>query len=151
MTPAEVDDWQTGFRDDRDFRFFEVPTPQDNPVGNPATVFAQEAAKLAANNPKGVIVSPDPFFRMEAQAFASAMGTALSVPICYPFKDFPLRSAPNPVDQVLQDGPALSSATATQMVNTAYGQLGRQAGLMLDTPTQLIPSKKWVSGSWVDV
>ena len=125
MTPAEVDDWQTGFRDDRDFRFFEVPTPQDNPVGNPATAFAQEAAKLAAKNPKGVIVSPDPFFRMEAQAFATAMGAALNVPVCYPFNDFPRRRPPSPPRGGTSAGAGTAADHATARVTD-----GRRGGAL---------------------
>jgi hypothetical protein len=108
---------------------------------------------LVAQNPRGVIVSPDPFFRSEAQAFKDAMTTdaGLNVPICYPFKDFPLRTSP--ADQLLAGGAVLSttSTVQTEILQTAYGQLGAQAGAILDTPAQLIKSKRWESGAWSEV
>ena len=87
---------------------------------------------------------------MEAQAFTTAMGAALNVPVCYPFEDFHRRPS-SPTDQLLQDGPVLSTNVAAQMLNTAYGQLGAQAGHMLDTPSQVVPSKRWQSRNWVNV
>jgi hypothetical protein len=70
--------------------------------------FRQEVSKLRSRTPKGVVVSPDPFFRLTAPAFASEMKTGLgNIPICYPFKDFPLSGT----DFLLPRGAMLSSGT----------------------------------------
>jgi hypothetical protein len=152
--PGELDEWRTGFSEDRDFRFFESP-PTDNPLVNARAAFKAEAIKLMANNPKGIIVSPDPFFRMQAQDSTDGMNDAgVNVPICYPFKDFALR--PSPADQLLKGSPMLSSNTAAEVPDTAFAQLGIQAGAVLDDPAQ-IKSMRWEwntaanKGTWVPV
>jgi hypothetical protein len=157
MTIAETYAWRNGFRDDRDFRFFEPASGVPIPPDNDASQFGSEVAKLTtkmAGTASGVIVSPDPFFRMENQNFTSAM-SSLNVPICYPFKDYHLRThPPDPVtDQLLNGSAALSHPNAANPQQTAYYQFGYLVGQFLDNPSTLQPAKTWnwngTSGQWL--
>jgi hypothetical protein len=160
MTPGELADW--GYKR-YSFRLFESspssPIDNPNPNSTPAvqTAFANEWARFArlypGVQPKGVIVSSDPYFRLTAQSFKSAMKTALgtNVPMCYPFKDF----NPSSPDFLLPKGATLSSSTTTDP-NTAYFKLGIQAATVLNNsssgnpiPANSIPSQTWNGMSWV--
>ena len=162
MTPAETIAWQSGFRNDRDFRFFEPAPGAPIPPNNDASQFGAEVAKLTtkmAGTVSGVIVSPDAFFRMEKTKFTSAMTSGLNVPICYPFKDYHLRTQPpDPVtDQLLKGGAVLSidpnGANPNDVQQTAYYQFGNLAGHFLDSPSTLQPAKTWnwngTTGQWL--
>src|ERR1700730_5439885 len=124
MTPAETIAWQSGFRNDRDFRFFEPAPGAPIPPNNDALQFGSEVAKLTtkmAGTVSGVIVSPDAFFRIEKKSFADAM-SSLNVPICYPFTDYHLRTnPPDPVtDQLLKGSAVLSNPNGANPQQTAY-------------------------------
>ena len=161
MTPAETCAWRDGFTSDRDFRFFEPapgapPPPPDNNASQFGTEVGKLTAKMAGTNPTGVVVSPDAFFRMEKTAFTTAMTSGLNVPICYPFKDYSLRTTPV-TDQLLKGGPVLSidpnGANPNDVQQTAYYQFGYLAGQFLDSPSTLQPVKTWTwngtSGQWL--
>src|SRR6202022_714695 len=114
---------------------------------SPVTAALQQAAgkltaKMAGTNPTGVVVSPDAFFRMEKTAFTTAMTSGLNVPICYPFKDYSLRTTPV-TDQLLKGGPVLSidpnGANPNDVQQMAYYQFGYLAGQFLDSPSPLQP------------
>jgi hypothetical protein len=154
MTKDELAAWQNGFRNDRDFRFFQ-PASASNPIDNVAANFPTEVAKLKATmgtNVTGVIISPDAFFRWQHPLFTSAITdptSGLGVPICYPFKDYSLGTN----DQLLNGGavlsiPITSTTTDPEVQATAYCQFGMLVALMLDNPSVLIASKKW-AGAWV--
>ena len=128
---------------------------------SPVTAALQQAAgkltaKMAGTNPTGVVVSPDAFFRMEKTAFTTAMTSGLNVPICYPFKDYSLRTTPV-TDQLLKGGPVLSidpnGANPNDVQQMAYYQFGYLAGQFLDSPSPLQPVKTWTwngtSGQWL--
>jgi hypothetical protein len=78
---------------------------------------------------------------MEKTNFTSAMTSGLNVPICYPFKDYHLRTQPpDPVtDQLLKGGAVLSidpnGANPNDVQQTAYYQFGNLAGHFLDSPS----------------
>ena len=159
MTEGEKTAWRAGFRSDRDFRFFEPASAQAGPIDNNASAFAAQVAALKMKgSPKGVVVSPDAFFRMQQETFTSAItdsASGLNVPICFPFEDYPLRVTP--ADTWLRGGAKLSIGDMTYAMNTAYGQLGALAARMLDDPSQLVKSKNWVwsdaagTGAWLDI
>jgi hypothetical protein len=155
MTPAETYAWRNGFRDDRDFRFFEPasgapPPPPNNNASQFGTEVGKLTAKMAGTNPTGVVVSPDAFFRMEKTAFTTAMTSGLNVPICYPFKDYPLRTTPV-TDQLLTGSAVLSTNPPNDQ--TAYYRFGYLAGQFLDSPSTLQPAKTWswngTTGQWL--
>jgi hypothetical protein len=147
MSAPEWDDWKAHINGNH-FRFF------DNKADNQEADFTTEAGKLKLLNPLGIVVSSDPFFRYKAVEFADAMRNVLTnnIPVCYPFKEFPLYGS----NFLLPYGAALSSATSTNP-NTAYYKLGQQVGLVLNdqtaanpVPTTPIPSVQWdgASASW---
>jgi hypothetical protein len=158
MTPAETFAWQNGFRTDRDFKFFDPAGAHTSP-NNDASQFGSEVAKLItkmSGTVSGVIVSPDAFFRWQKTPFTTAMTSGLNVPICYPFKDYPLRTTPV-TDQLLKGSPALSidpnGANPNDVQQTAYYQFGYLAGQFLDNPNTLQPAKTWnwngTTGRWL--
>jgi hypothetical protein len=156
MAAAEYNDWPSivGSGNSNRFRFFE---PRPNPVDNDENLFNQEADRLLASIAAGqiltgVVVSPDPFFRLKASQFKTAMAR-LKVPICYPFKDF----SPSPPDILLPSGARLSSTTYTDS-GTAYYRLGLRAAAVLDNasaaspiPTSSLKSEKWDGSMWAVV
>jgi hypothetical protein len=71
--------------------FASGPNPPTN--ANDATAsnhFIQEFAALAAeaNPPLGLVISPDPYFRLWRTAFTIALANRLPVPVCYSYHDF---------------------------------------------------------------
>jgi hypothetical protein len=143
MSAAEWNDWQQNINGNR-FLFFEGRSDNDE------TQFANEAKKLNAHSPKGIVVSSDPFFRLKATEFVSGMRTGVgnSVTICYPFADFQLSTSSN--DFVLPGGAALSSSDTSVIPNTAYYMLGKQAGTVLtnSNPGQPVPTAPISSVQW---
>jgi len=156
MTKDETAAWQTVAGTTRDFRFFDSGSSSSS-IDNDEMSFPAEVAKLKTKmgmNVTGVIVSPDAFFRWKHASFTSAMTDqtlGLSVPICYPFKDYLLRNTAG--DQLLNGGavlsmPITSTTTDDQVKATAYCQFGMLLALMLDDPTVLRTSQKW-DGAWL--
>jgi hypothetical protein len=135
------------------FRFFESSVPIDNPDPSNSNAvqnaFTQEWNRFARlyPKPKGVIVSPDAYFRLTAQPFKIALQNALSgIPVCYPFSDYGPISSP---DFLLPNAPTLSSTTTTD-VNNAYYVLGARTADVLNNlssgnpiPPSKIDSKQW--------
>jgi hypothetical protein len=136
------------------FRFFESSVPIDNPNPNntPAVQkgFNQEWERFSSlyQNPKGVIVNSDPYFRLTAQLFKAALKTALgpNIPVCYPFSDYGPFTSP---DFLLPGAPTLSSGTAADP-NNAYYVLGARTAVVLSglsssvpIPTNKIDSMIW--------
>jgi hypothetical protein len=164
MTADEQTLWRTLIgATNRDFRFFDPATTSTptTPVDNNASAaaLAGEVAKLKAMDPKGVVVSPDPFFRLNAGDFRDAMAnlnTPSIVPVCYPFKDFMPFSSPR--DILLPNGAQLSTSSSdgAEIRKTAYYQLGLRAADVLDNtvqtaiPTATMYSTKWDGSTWVN-
>jgi hypothetical protein len=156
MTAGELVEW--GYNNNS-FRFFESSAGTDNPDplddAAVARAFDQEWIRFLRlyPRPKGLIVNPDPYFRLKAQLFKSAIKKAFgNIPVCYPFNDY----SPSSPDFLLPNGPALSSATTTD-INNAYYQLGGRAAAVLDhltsgpIPGIRIDSKMWNGSSWIVV
>jgi hypothetical protein len=154
MSPDEYDEWPTLISNNRNrFRFFEPQPPQLDPVDNDENSFASEAQRLKTQTPAptGLVVSSDPFFRLKASAFRSALKTALgNIPICFPFADFSLTGN----DFLLPNGATLFNAATPNDASTAYYQLGVQAANVLTNstsaspiPASAIKSLKWNSST----
>ncbi len=154
MSGPECTDWQHTINSNC-FSFFRDPL---NPVNNNALNYPGEVTKLLNQNPRptGVVVSSDPFFRSTAPAFATAMknGLGMSIPICYPFEDFP-RSGP---DILLPNRAILRNSNNPADPTTAYFQLGKLAGSVLNVqtpghpiPSAPVPSIQWDGTAWMQM
>jgi hypothetical protein len=161
MTTGDLAQWGYNYPS---FRFFETSDPGgiDNPDPNNSTAvqaaFNQEWTRflhLYTNPPKGLIINPDPFFRLTAKDFKAALRATLGTTpvVCYPFSDY----SPVSPDFLLPGAPILSSATKTDIKN-AYYQLGERTALVLNglstgvtIPPNKIDSVKWdgTQASWV--
>jgi hypothetical protein len=128
MTPGELAEWG---HNNISFRFFESasgtnhPDPLDDAAV--AKAFDQEWARFLRlyPKPKALIVNPDPYFRLKAQAFKTAIKKALgNIPVCYPFNDYGPFSPP---DFLLPNAPTLSSATTKQCILSARRAGNRRA------------------------
>jgi hypothetical protein len=135
------------------FRFFESSEPIDNPDPNDNTAvqkgFNQEWERFARiyQQPKGVIVNADPYFRFTAQLFKAALQQALpDIPVCYPFSDYGSFTSP---DFLLPGAPTLSSST-TNDTNNAYYVLGARVADVLNNSSSgaPIPAHKIDSMIW---
>jgi len=117
-------------------RFFDgVPNPTD-----PTAAFDNEFAALQKRTPtpEGLVISADPYFRLWRTAFTAALGRILPIPVCYPFEGFidainNQPNKPNIGNSIALDQPNLNNPTNDDDPNTAYFQLGKQAGRFLDT------------------
>jgi hypothetical protein len=148
---GEYNDWVLKIRNANRFMFFDPP-----PKANNAAQYPSEVNKLRASSPTptGVVVSPDPYFRITAVAFKNAMNSVLPrIPICYPFKDF----NPSSPDILLPKGAMLSSANSSDPTN-AYYQLGDRAADVLNhstvanpIPPIRLPSKIWDGSAWIAI
>lgn len=148
----DANDWMAAINPNVRF-FFDNP-----PLANPAPPNARNAynseitTKLQPNNPTGVVVSPDPYFRSTAQDLADEMRTVLgnNIPIFYPFPDFLNRPLRSPNDGLVLNVPKLSSAVAAEIPDTAYYQLGLVAGRVLSASTSAnkIPPMRVLSRIW---
>jgi hypothetical protein len=124
MTRGELAGWAN-----KSFRFFDSSAAIDNPDPDPSNStkakagFAKEWARFLRLYPRplGLIINPDPYFRLKADDFKSSLRTALgNIPVvCYPFTDY------NPVspDFLLPNAVTLSSSN-TGDTNNAYYMLG---------------------------
>jgi hypothetical protein len=93
MTRGELAGWAY-----KSFRFFESSVPIDNPDPDPGNsakakaAFAKEWTRFLRlyPRPRGLIINPDPYFRLKSDDFKSALRTALgNIPVvCYPFTDY---------------------------------------------------------------
>jgi hypothetical protein len=146
MSAPEWQDWKSTINGNR-FMFF------DKNANNDETKFQGEVTKLKALNPMGIVVSSDPFFRLKATQFVTAMRAGLgnNVTICYPFPDF-TRSGN---DFLLPGRATLSSTNPVVIPNTAYYMLGQRVGDVLNNstttqpvPTTPISSVQWNGATW---
>jgi hypothetical protein len=145
---GEYNDWVLQIGNTNRFLFFNPP-----PQANNAAQYPSEVSKLRSLSPtsKGVVVSPDSYFRLTAEAFMNAMNSVSPrIPICYPFKDF----NPSSPDFPLPNGATLSSANSSDQSN-AYYQLGDRAADVLNNstianpiPSLQLDSKIWDGSAW---
>jgi hypothetical protein len=148
---GEYSDWVQQIGNTNRFLFFDPP-----PQANNAAQYPSEVSKLRSSNPslKGVVVSPDSYFRLTAEAFTNAMNSfSPRISICYPFKDF----NPSFPDFLLPNRPTLSSANSLDR-NNAYYQLGDRAADVLNNSTVANPipslqldSKIWDGSAWTTI
>jgi hypothetical protein len=155
MTPSELALWGYNYPS---FRFFEASVPIDNPNPNNNTAvqngFNQEWARFQRlyQKPKGVIVNPDPYFRLTAQAFKNALQIALpNIPVCYPFSDY----GPFTLPEFLLPGAPILSSSSTTDTNNAYYVLGARTADVLNglssgvpIPPNKIDSMIWNGSGW---
>jgi hypothetical protein len=131
----------TGWPSAKVARFFKgIPNPDNTNVNN----FVAEFKALAQNNPRpeGLVISADSYFRLWRTAFTAALGTTLPVPVCSPFQDFidainNQSTKPNIANSISLDLPKLNNPTNDDDPNTAYFQLGKQAGRFLANATDV--------------
>jgi hypothetical protein len=111
--------------------FFVGGNPPD-----PTTALRNEFTNLRDNSnpaPKGLVISADPYFRRWRTAFTTALGTIVPLPVCYPYKDYTDAieaepGKPNKTNSRALELPKLNNHAGAGDPNTAYFQLGKQAG-----------------------
>jgi|SRR5262245_43210437 hypothetical protein len=148
---GEYNDWVLNIKNNNRFLFFDPPLQANN-----AAQYPSEVSKLRSSSPapKGIVVSPDSYFRLTADAFTNAMNSGSPrIPICYPFKDF----NPSLPDFPLPNVATLSSANSSDQ-NNAYYQLGDRAADVLNNstvantiPSMQLDSKIWDGSAWAIV
>ncbi len=134
-------------------RFFNnAPNPPTNDP-NTGVHFIAEFQALAQQNPTpgGLVVSADPYFRLWRTAFTVALAAVLPVPVCYAYQDFidainALPNTPNINNSRALDLPNLNNPANPNDPNTAYFQLGKQAGRFL-AGTADMKVVKWDAGN----
>lgn len=128
-----------------------------NPPGDPTNDLNTEFTNLKNSNPtpEGLVISADPYFRLWRTAFTKALGNILAVPVCYPFQDYidainAEPNQPNLGNSVALDQPKLNNSTNDSDPNTAYYQLGKQAGRFL-SGTANVKVVKWdaATATWL--
>jgi hypothetical protein len=130
------------------------PASNTNDNNIATNYFVQEFATLAGMTPTplGLVISPDPYFRHWRTAFTIALNDRLAVPVCYPYQEFS-DAAPTGHAGFHFDKPRLASATAAQIPETAYYQLGLKAGQFLAAkasghPKQYVGVTTWNGTKW---
>ncbi len=132
--------------------FFKNGNPLD-----PTNDLNTEFTNLQKSNPtpKGLVISADPYFRLWRTAFTKALANILAVPVCYPFQDYidainAEPGTPNLAKSVSLDLPKLNDSANDNNQNTAYYQLGKQAGRFL-SGTANVQVVKWdaATATWL--
>jgi hypothetical protein len=129
----------------------------NNPPGDPTAALTTEFTNLSGSNPApaGLVISADPYFRLWRTAFTAVLGNIVPVPVCYPFKDYldainNQPTKPNIANSQALELPRLNNSANNNDPNTAYFQLGRQAGRFLNG-TADVKVVKWdaVAAQWL--